>query len=656
MATAADKQATFSVAVDDGVSGPAEDAAKAIEALRDRMKEGESSIKDMSAALRRLRGSSDEVKAAKESLKAKIQAERDALSKSQLEMLKSADAAKKLTERDKALAKQKEAAKDKAKGLSNAINAAGGPVASLKAKLGSLQEVLGGAGGGMNAAAFAAAGLVTACVAAAAAVGALVVGFAHFVISNANALRSANLFREAAAGSSANAVALGTQVEALARKVPTARSALNELATSLAKGGIQGQTLVDTLNAVGQASAAMGDDAGGKLRELVDRGRLSQRFVVNPMELQGTGLQFDDIANALAEKMHIGVDKARKALFEGAVKLGDGAAAMRAAVEKKFGGLNLRKMLDLNVIIEKLKEKFETLTENVNLEPLLKAFSTLADLFDDTTVTGDAIKQLVTILGGSLIKGMTDGVPLVKKFFQGMLIGALTAGIAFLQLRNRIRATFGDVEVLKGIDGLQVALTAGKVIILGMIAGLAALVGWLTLAGAAVYLIVKPFIELGKLAKSAYDSLTGIDWGAAGASIVDGLVTGIKSRVKSATDAIKGVGEAIKKGFKDTLEIHSPSRVFKGYAHSAVDGWEEGADERAPAAASAMDDLAAPPKGDGPRARSGGGVTITIPITIQVSGGADAAKQLTESSFLSKLVKQLEEELISAGIPALVGA
>jgi hypothetical protein len=45
--------------------------------------------------------------------------------------------------------------------------------------------------------------------------------------------------------------------------------------------------------------------------------------------------------------MHVGVEQAKQALFEGRVKLADGAAALRAAVEKKFGGVNLRQMLSL---------------------------------------------------------------------------------------------------------------------------------------------------------------------------------------------------------------------------------------------------------------------------------------------------------------------
>ncbi len=39
-----------------------------------------------------------------------------------------------------------------------------------------------------------------------------------------------------------------------------------------------------------------------------------------------------------------------------------------------------------------------------------------------------------------------------------------------------------------------------------------------------------------------------------------------------------------------------------------------------------------------------------MPITIQVSG-PDAAKQITDPSFLAQLTKALEDVLIGAGIP-----
>jgi hypothetical protein len=639
--------AKFSVVLDDQVSGSADDAAESVEALRARLAAGESAVKEMAAAYRKLRGSSDEVKAAKAQLNAKLNAERDAISRAQLALLKSSDAAKVAAEKDKLLSAQKDKLAARAKAMGAALGAAGGPVASLKGKLDALKEIAG-QGGGMGIATLAAAGLAVALAAVVAAAGAGFLALSKFIATSANAARSANLLREAASGSAANATALGTQVDALARKLPTGKAALNDLAVSLARGGVQGQALVDTMNAVGQASAAMGDDAGSKLRELVDRGRLSQSFAVNPLELQGTGLQFEDIAKALASQMKVGVDKAKAALAEGRVKLGDGAAALRTAVERKFGDLNLRKMLDLNVISEKLKERFASLTSGVNIEPLLRGFQKLTELFDESTVTGDALKQLVTFIGTGLGVAVEGNVPLVRKLFQGMVIGALQTGIAFLKLRNWFRETF-DAKALGGLVTAQTALQVMK--------GAAVAVGAVLLAvGAAAAVSVAAFVYVGKVVGDAVDAFVGlydrvkaIEWMSLGSAIVDGIVGGLKNGTSKLVAGTKELAEKIKGGFKDALGIHSPSRVFAGYGENTVEGYTEGVDRKAPEAAQALDSMAAPPRAGGAGGR--GPVSISMPVTITVQGGPDVAKQLTDPSFLQQLTKALEDVRLAAGVP-----
>jgi hypothetical protein len=655
MATKGDEKATFSVVLDDQVSGPAEDAAKAVETLRGRMADEEATIKELSGALRKLRGNTEEVKNAKDQLKSKLNASRDALSASQLALVKNADAVKQLTAREKALKDARDASAKHLKDVHEKSVKQYNEKKKLEAKnakelaeaTAKQEEDLAklGAVASATAAVF---------VALAVAIGAAVVSFTKFVVSGANAARTANLFREAAAGSASNATALGTQVEALANKVPTAKAALNELAISLAKGGVQGQTLVDTLNAVGQANAALGDDAGGKLRELVDRGRLSQRFYVNPLELQGSGLQFDDIAKELASSMHVGVDKARAALAEGRVKLGDGAAAMRAAVEKKFGGINLRRMLDLNVIIEKVHERLDAMTSGVNIEPLLKGFAKLAEIFDDETVTGDALKQLITFAGTNLVKALETTLPIAKKFFQGLIIGALTAGIMFLQLRNHLRKTFGDSEVLKGLDTMKIALEAGKFAVESMMIGVLALGAAIAFFAGPLYAVYKVVEGLGKVSVALGDAVTSVDWAGLGGSMIDGLINGLKAGAGRAVDAVKGLADKLKSGFRSALEIHSPSKAFERDGRQIPAGTAKGVEGGTADVTRAIDAMVPTPSASSSAGGVAGGrapVSITVPVTINMQGGADVAKQVTEPGFIQQLVKAFEEAMLTAGIP-----
>lgn len=644
--------AKFGIVLDDQVSGAAEDAADSIEALRKRMSAGQDTIKQLNSQLRNLAGKSQDVTKAKELLRAKINAEKDALSKGQLALLKNADATKRLDERTKALSKAKAEAEERAKRLGSAISNAGGPVAMLRDKFNALSDLVGGGGKAALVTGFAA---LTA--AAAALTVALVAGLGKlgsFILGAANAARSAGLLREAVAGSALNADALGTQVDALARKLPTAKGALNELAVSLAKGGIQGQTLVDTFNAVGQASSALGDDVGSKLREFVERGRLSQVFAISPQELQGTGLAFEDIAQSLAKQMRVGVDKARAALVEGRVKLADGAAAMRKAVEDKFGNLNLRKMLDLNVLAAKFKERLASLTSGVKLDKLLVGLNQLTMLFDESTVTGQGIKSLITLLGNGLGATLQALMPLAKGFFQGMVIATLQLTNAALRLYIRFKDSFGANGLLKDVSLFNLAIDAGKAALYGVVA----LVGVLGVAAAA---LAAPFLALQaifvtlprygeELGTKIREFFLNADWKQLGTAIVTGLIDGLKAGARKLADAVTGLGHTVRKAFENKLEIGSPSKVFEEYGANTVEGYQRGIEGSTPEAAQALNDMASAPKGGGR-----GGVTINLGgVTFAIAPGANAeqVKQaVSDPSFLDEFFKMLERQMLSSGVP-----
>lgn len=56
--------------------------------------------------------------------------------------------------------------------------------------------------------------------------------------------------------------------------------------------------------------------------------------------------------------------------------------------------------------------------------------------------------------------------------------------------------------------------------------------------------------------------ITGIDWGALGRAIIDGIVDGVKGAAYLLGEAARGAAEGALNGIKDLLGIHSPSRVM----------------------------------------------------------------------------------------------
>lgn len=652
----------------------ADEAAASLESLRERIAGGTESLKEMAGAMRRLKGSSDEVKAAKDSLKSKIEQERNAISQAQLAIQKAGTSLEKLSKQTKEQPKF---------GLAGTLATSGNPVKVLREKFDGLKatvsdskthlKLLGQAAdglasktaslasGGLSLAKTAVLGLVAACVAVTVAAAASGIGFAKFVLGAANAARTAGLMREAAYGGQQNAEALGTQVDALARKVHTSKNALNELAVSLSMAGVQGQTLVDTFNAIGQAQAAVGDSAASKLRELVERGRLTQRFVVNPLELQGSGLKFEELAQALATQMRVGVAQARKALVEGRVPLGDGAKALRKAVEDKFGGINLRRMSDLTVVFEKAKERLAALTTGVNLEKLAGPLASLLALIDDEkSVSGAALKQLVTFFGNGLVSGITKSAPFVEKFFKGMIIGGLDLLILFLRLRNRLEDTFGGSKILRDVDGLKLAMNAGKFAVVGLAVGIGAVVGALAIVGAVIggsTLAIMSGIDLvSSTVKGLVTDIKNIDFVATGAAIIDGLVDGLKSGVTKLETAVGSLTDRIKKRFTGDLQIRSPSNVTRGYGRNTAKGYEEGVDAGAGDAEAAVARMIGMPKGGGASGGAGGAKSVTFAPQVSVTiggGGGDAealAKEVAES-VRREMQALFDEMLAELGIP-----
>lgn len=77
-----------------------------------------------------------------------------------------------------------------------------------------------------------------------------------------------------------------------------------------------------------------------------------------------------------------------------------------------------------------------------------------------------------------------------------------------------------------------------------------------------------------------------------GKNMIDGLINGIKNAWEGAKQIVSDLGTGIKNWFAEKLNIHSPSRVFKGYGVNIVEGLAIGMDSTLPVAKTASDNLA----------------------------------------------------------------
>lgn len=463
------------------------------------------------------------------------------------------NAKKEAKEREDAAKKIAKAEKDRAANQAKAYSMLGGRLGSLRNRLAEYRDVAGQEGGksallraGLTGAASGAIALSVAAAAASVAVGVALaaaialatVRLTRWVVLSASARHQTRLQMEAWVRTSENARNLADQVDELANKVPTSTEELSKLAIQLRQAGMRGAPLVDSLNAIGQASAALGEQSGAKLQEFITRYQRMGVMQINPLEMLGTGLDFDDVAGAYAKQMGISIEKARAALATGRVKLGDGAKAMRKAVEDKFAGLNLRKLSDLSTVSEQFGKRLSALTKDVNLEPISRFLDRIYKTLDESSVSGQALKTLFESLATAFGATLDKNGDWIEYGLKEAIIVSLDLAADMVLVKNRIEDAFNDgrsaAEKFNSI--LDVIKSALKVI-----------------GGQAAMLV---------------DPIHGIKWIAEGASGLASAVTGGARRLDAAGSAKPGAspsGSAAAAAVAPaTLPAHADGGVVKG--------------------------------------------------------------------------------------------
>lgn len=570
----ADGQAVFNINLEGNAKEVSGALASEVDKLRQKITGASDRISGMSKLLKNLKGDSDSVTSAKESLKAKISAERDAIAGASAELVKHGASLRK---------------------TADTSGVFGRATAFLKNTLANVEARFPGLTSGIKLFAGAVTGAVGVVLALGAALAASFVGLAKWIITAGDARRNTQLMLEAFAGSAKNGEALGTQVDALARKVPIARDKLAEMAVQLMRTRLGGQEIVDTLNVIGEASAAMGDQVGTALGDIIKRGQITRRFRIDPRELFGTGVRFEDVAAQLAKQLRISVADAKQALFTGAVEIGQGAKALRAVVEKRFGEVNGKKLLSLDAIGQRLHDTLANLTSKIDFNRILTPISKLVDLFDVSTVSGKVLQDIITNLGKVLGDTFTEGAPKMKTFFLLAEIAALKVLIGVFRLKKGIEAATGSGNLL-----------------------------------------IVPFKLLGTL--------------------VDNIVGSLAKGVAFANKIAGAVGLTYNAGTKNAFApepggaVVAPGHQRGGLVMRPAPG---------EAFASVAPGELIIPKGVAGSGYAGGGRGVgkaDIKITFNVHGGAGGsgeavAKQLSEPNFLAMLTKTIEDACKTAGIP-----
>lgn len=540
----ADQSADFRIGLTDDVSGPAATAAGALERLRSQLDADKRALTQMQAAMKNLKGGTvvyaDQVRKLQEDIAGK----KSAIAEAQSSFIalggtftKTGASGRSFEARLAALAKQ------------SAVLP--GPLNGLITRFHALSVAVGGGGIALGILAIVAA-LSALVIGTTAAIAAL----ARYGVAQADARRTELLRIEGltkvrnwyglAAG---NAVEMQQAIDKVSASSALGRDQIAQYSDQLYRMGLRGQNLSDALEGVAIKASTQGEAQ----------------------------------ANMFAQ------------WAAGAALTGGSVRRLADDVKARLGGIAEKQMLSLTVQAEKLREANAALFSGLNIEPFLKARKAVNDLFSQSTAGGRALKQLLTLVIQPLVNAATDALPLIKHFFQGMILGGQRLVIAFLEVRNAFKRAFGGNDITKGIDLGIVALNAGKV-------AAAALATALIVAGAAAVTFAAPFllavtalwsvINTGRL---LYQLWKEIDWTDLGRSIWQGIVGGLKAGTQWVIDAITTIGQSASAAFKAALGIHSPSKLFANLGAAIPAGITVGVEQGTPAARRAVAGVVVPP-------------------------------------------------------------
>ncbi|MBZ0119437.1 MAG: hypothetical protein K8H88_20780, partial [Sandaracinaceae bacterium] len=257
-----------------------------------------------------------------------------------------------------------------------------GPLGGLASKLGAIRGLVAG-GGAIAAGVLAIAAALVALVAAA---GAATVALLRYGIAQADARRSELLRLEGlttirrhyylAAG---NATAMQAAIDRVSASVALGRGELVGYTQQLYRMGLRGQALEDALQGMATVASVQGEEQ-------------ARRFA---------------------------------GMAAGAARAGGSVRRLADLVERRLGGIAARQLLSLDVQAAKLRESFAAIFLGLRIEGFLEGLRTLTQLFSQNTATGRALKTIAEALLQPLIDDLTRLAPFARRFFQGMVIGAL---------------------------------------------------------------------------------------------------------------------------------------------------------------------------------------------------------------------------------------
>jgi|ADGO01.1.fsa_nt_gi hypothetical protein len=343
-----------------------------------------------------------------------------------------------------------------------------------------------------------------------------------------------------------------------------------------------------------------------------------------------------------------------RALAVQAALTGRSVRDVAEAYRQRLGPIAQRIMLSLPNQANRLRMSLERIFSGLRIEKFLGALDQITRLFSQQTATGRALKAIIEAIFQPMFNATETLGPIMRRFFQGLVIGALLLTIGFLRVRNALRDAFGDSEILSNQQLMTAALVAGTAVVFAfataatlasVVVGLLA-VTVLTFV-ASMLLIPAVIIAAGLAIEYALGAI--VDWfqttdfGALAQELINGLVGGLLRGAGAIRSAVTSLANTARNTFRSALGISSPSRVFAQFGVNIAEGVSRGIDRGAPATEESVSNLVEAPQGGGVGQR----VSISTGDVI-INAQTNDPEALAEA-FRDKLASILEGVSIELG-------
>lgn len=402
---------------------------------------------------------------------------------------------------------------------------------------------------------------------AALALGGLVVAGAALAIeAGMFRIRMTNVFTQFR-GTAAEGQKTYEMVRQMSRTLPIPQEKAFESAQELLSMGLQGTNrLHNTVQAIADMQAVMGDSAASKLRSVIGNaqqstygGRFRGVFSIQPAELKEIGLSYDQLTDVLAKKLGRSNAETKQMLMYGRIDAATGIDALNQAIAKGgIGEAAKDALLDPTLLMQQFKSHIKDLFADVDIKPFLRELRNVVNLFDLQNNSGKAMKDGLTGTFNTLLK-------IGRNMLIGFQIGFLRLEILLLKVAIAAAPMVKEIKRLGEnqtlIDTMTWGLTNMGNAIGGVVLGLTAAV--------AVFAL---FIN-------SIDALRKADVNAVGQQLMQGLADGITKGASDVLTAIQNVGEDTLKELRKAFDSHSPSRKGMGIGRDLAAGVRIGVGE-----------------------------------------------------------------------------